>query len=232
MNILALEASSDACSCALKTAATLDERHEIAPRRHTELLLPMVEALLAGRGLALRELDCIAFGSGPGSFTGVRIAACVAQGLALAAGTPVAPVSSLAALAARGGKPGERVLACLDARMGEVYLGAFAVSATGLAEALAPERIGTPQSVELPTGGAWVAVGSGWATYATVLAARLARPPLRMHPDLHPGAAQVALLAAGSGAAGPPADAAPAYLRREVAQPSAARRAAVENESR
>lgn len=127
MKLLALDTSSVACSAALQLGETIVERHEERPREHTRILLPMVRELLAEGGISLGELDGIVLGNGPGSFIGMRIAAAVAQGLAFGAGLKVLPVSSLAAVAAEvfaTGDAGE-VLVAQDARMGEVYLGAF-----------------------------------------------------------------------------------------------------------
>src|SRR5688500_1413319 len=100
--ILALDTSTEACSCAVLHAGRIHERHELVPRQHAQLLLPMVQQLLHGLGLEFQELDAIAFGKGPGSFTGLRIAAGVTQGIAFAANLPVIPVSTLAALALQG----------------------------------------------------------------------------------------------------------------------------------
>ncbi len=223
MNILAIETSGEACSCALLGAGgTVAERFEVAPRRHTGLLLPMVDALLADGGLAPRDLDAVAYGRGPGSFTGVRIAACSAQGLALAAGCPVLPVSCLAALAAREPGTSRRVLAVFDARMGEVYLGAFHIRADGLPEPAGQEQLASPQEVDLPAGEPWLGVGTGWLAHGQTLAARLGARLREVRTDLHPGAAQVARLGAAAlagGAGVAPAQALPHYLRRKVATP-------------
>ena len=133
--ILAVETSGDACSVALllidqQGASEVQYRHRIAPREHTHLLLPMIDELLVAAGLGVAQLDAIALGCGPGSFTGLRISAGVVQGLAFAAGLPVVSVSSLAAIAraallARPGSGACRALVCMDARMGELYVGAY-----------------------------------------------------------------------------------------------------------
>src|SRR5690606_37370793 len=128
----------------------ITERYLEAPRQHMLQLLPMVDELLAAEGVALRELDAIAFGRGPGSFTGLRICLGVVQGLAFGAGLPVIPVSTLAALAqgaAEGLPAGTHLLAALDARMEEVYWGWFRLAADGLVEAAAPERVSPPEAV-------------------------------------------------------------------------------------
>lgn len=218
MNILAIEASSDACSCALLVGEILIERHQVAPRAHTDLLLPAVGDVLAEATLQQGDVQRLAYGAGPGSFTGVRIAASVAQGLALASGVPVTPVSSLAALAMRGGRAGEVVAACLDARMGEVYLGMFRLDAQGMPEALGAELLCAPEDAGPAALPVDCAVGSGWSRYAEVLHGVLGTPA-RLMADLHPGAAEVARLAAVSPVALDPTEAGPVYLRREVATP-------------
>src|SRR5690606_37846584 len=126
MNLLAFETSTEACSVALWRDGEVAERFELAPRRHAEPALPCAEALLAEAGLARSHLDAIAVGRGPGAFTGVRLGVAIAQGIALALDRPVLPVSTLLALAARAPAAAPHVLAAIDARMGEVYLGAFA----------------------------------------------------------------------------------------------------------
>ncbi len=219
--LLAIDTTEDACSAALLIDDALEERFEIAPRRHSELILPMMDALLAAAGLRLSDLDALAFGRGPGAFTGLRIAAAVAQGAAFGAGLPVVPVSSLQALAqgARRVHGADRVLAAFDARMGEVYWGAFAADADGVMRAALDESVCAPDKVPLPAPGAWHAAGSGWSAYPDALAARCGEPVLVDAAALvH--AQDVAALAARlfrEGAAVPAEEALPVYLRNQVA---------------
>ena len=142
MNLLAIETATECCSVALLAGARLIERSELAPRRHAELLLPMCDEVLAEAGLARRDLDALAVGRGPGAFTGVRLAVSAAQGIALALGIPVVPVSSLAALAMQAPDDGGDVLAVIDARMGEVYAGFFRRSGDRV-EAISDETVGS-----------------------------------------------------------------------------------------
>jgi tRNA threonylcarbamoyladenosine biosynthesis protein TsaB len=132
MRLLALDTSTEACSVALLLDGEVYLRFEMTVRGHAELVLPMVEALLGESGIALEDLDGLAFGRGPGAFTGLRIATGVMQGLAFGANLPVAPVSSLAAVAEQvPAAVGEAILVCNDARMGEVYWGVFGREADG-----------------------------------------------------------------------------------------------------
>jgi tRNA threonylcarbamoyladenosine biosynthesis protein TsaB len=149
MNILALDTAAEACSVALLAGGRIVERLESTPRRHAASLLPMAEECLAEAGLALGELDALAFGRGPGSFTGLRIAAGVAQGIAFGAGLPVVPVSNLAAGAAAALRlhGWRRVLVGFDARMGEIYAGRFEVGAGGLPEAVDDEALLAPDAL-------------------------------------------------------------------------------------
>jgi tRNA threonylcarbamoyladenosine biosynthesis protein TsaB len=174
MNILALDTAADACSVALLAGEELVERIELTPRRHAASLLPMAEDCLAEAGLALGELDAVAFGRGPGSFTGLRIAAGVAQGIAFGAGLPVVPVSNLAAAAAaalrlRGWR---RVLVAFDARMGEIYTACFQVGAGGLPEALGDEALLAPDALVAMGETGWCGAGSAFGAWPA-LAARL-----------------------------------------------------------
>ena len=123
MKILAIETATEGCSAALLINGEVIDRFQVAPREHGNLILPMVDELLNEAGMTLQQLDALAFGRGPGSFTGVRMATGVIQGLAFAAELPIAPVSTLTALAYQAGPPveGQTVYAALDARMGEVY---------------------------------------------------------------------------------------------------------------
>jgi tRNA threonylcarbamoyladenosine biosynthesis protein TsaB len=220
--LLALDTATEACSAALLDGKVLRERFELAPREHARLLLPMVESLLNEANLALADLDAIAFGRGPGSFTGVRIAAGMAQGLAFAAGLPVAPVSSLAALAQGAADAGHsRVLAAIDARMGEVYWGAFVAGEDGLVAMDGIEEVCSPETVPLPEGADWFGAGTGWATYTEVLQGRLGPAVTASDGNRFPQAGAVARLAAADVADGnvlAPEQALPVYLRNQVAQ--------------
>jgi tRNA threonylcarbamoyladenosine biosynthesis protein TsaB len=175
MKLLGLETSGEACSAALLVDGAIVQRLELAPRRHGELILGMLEALLEDGGLLLPDLDAIAFGRGPGSFTGVRIAVAVAQGIAFGAGLHTVPVSTLAALAQgehrRSGR--RRILAALDARMGEVYWGCFELGPRGVMVPQGPELVCPPDQVPAPLGLGWWGVGPGWAAHAEALRARI-----------------------------------------------------------
>lgn len=167
MRLLALDTSSEGCSAALLIDGELSERFELAPRGHTRLLMPMVRELLAERALTPADLDALAFARGPGSFTGVRIATGVVQGLAWGLEIPVVPVSSLRA-AALGAitslniADGQGIAVAFDARMGEVYWGCFAAR-DGLPALLLEEQVCPPGSVLLPDDyNPWCGVGPGW----------------------------------------------------------------------
>jgi tRNA threonylcarbamoyladenosine biosynthesis protein TsaB len=220
MNLLALETSTEYCSVALLHGDALIDRSEPAPRRHAELVLPMAESLLAEAGLQRAQLDGIAVGRGPGAFTGVRLAISVAQGLAFALDLPVVTISSLAALAMQAPRNGAATLAVIDARMGEVYAGAFAFDAGGLAQPLDEERVARAQDLPLPDAQGWNVIGSGWTAYRDALLLRLPSPPAWAEGERHPQARDVARLALPRFQAGdvlPPERALPVYLRDKVA---------------
>ncbi|HEV2211995.1 MAG TPA: tRNA (adenosine(37)-N6)-threonylcarbamoyltransferase complex dimerization subunit type 1 TsaB, partial [Gammaproteobacteria bacterium] len=207
---------------ALLVNGHVEERHEDAPRVQAEQVLPMVERLLAESGLKLGALDAIAFGRGPGAFTGLRVAASVAQGLAFGAGLPVVPVSDLAALAwsAHRAHSANQVVACLDARMGEIYWGAYGVSGRDVM-ALSGEALSAPGDLQLQAKGPWFGAGSGWAAHGEALKDRVPRL-LGVDSGLVPGATDVVALAArafSQGAALPAGEALPVYLRDRVATP-------------
>jgi tRNA threonylcarbamoyladenosine biosynthesis protein TsaB len=223
VRLLALDTSTEACSVALLQGGEVRLRFTLTERGHAELVLPMVEGLLADAGLALTDLDGLAFGRGPGAFTGLRIASGVVQGLALGAGLPVAPVSSLAAVAEQvAAAPGDTVLVCNDARMGEVYWGVYRREADGSITALAAEVVTAPERVGVDAPAALHAAGNALPRYPH-LAERLAAAGLQLHDSVHPRADAVArlgarLLAEGGGVA---AEAAlPVYIRNDVARPS------------
>lgn len=213
MRFAALETSTDWCSAALYLDGDVVSLEERAGHRHAERLLPMLEALCRRTGTASADLQAVAYGAGPGSFTGLRIACGIAQGIAFARGIPVLGVSTLAALAEESGE--QQVLACLDARMHEVYAGALRRAGQAWAEA-SPARCVPPADVVLPPGD-WVGCGSGFEAYPELAA----RPGLRqVLPGVHPTAQAVARLAAPQFAAGEGTDAAlalPTYLRDKVA---------------
>lgn len=221
MRLLAFETATEACSVALLVDGEVRERFEVAPRRHAELALPWADALLAEAGVARAQLDAIAVGRGPGAFTGVRLGIALAQGIALALDRPVVPVSTLAALAAPAlrADPAHGVLSAIDARMGEVYAGAYR-DRQGLPEALEGERVLPPEAVAPPGDGPWIGVGTGFAAAQGALAARLAGRQLRVDATALPHAADTARLAArlyADGAGVAPEAVEPAYLRNDVA---------------
>ena len=195
---------------------------ERAGNRHGELVLPMLERLLAGAGIASAQLDAVAFGAGPGAFTGLRIACGAAQGLAFAHGLPVLGVSTLEAMAEEAG--GTRVVSCLDARMREVYYSAHERRDLGRGERwheVIPALCIAPAAVPKPPGEGWVGCGSGFAAYGSLGMDNVI-------PDIHPSATAVARLAAPRLAAGEGVDtalAAPVYVRDKIAYTSAERNA-------
>jgi tRNA threonylcarbamoyladenosine biosynthesis protein TsaB len=228
MRILALDASTEICAVAVGGSAGFIERSEVAGQRHSELLLPMIRSLLADAGTSLRELDGIAFGAGPGSFTGLRIACGVVQGLALGAALPLVGISTLAAMAevARRRDACTRVVAALDARMHEVYVAAYEHDGTSWHERVAPAVV-KPEAAPLPPGAGWLGVGGAFAVYPA-LRLRLAGALADCDPGVTPTASTIGTLALPRFAAGegvPARDAAPLYVRHRVALTTAERAA-------
>ena len=229
MRILAIDTATESCSAALWVDAGVRACEKRLERGHAAHILLMVDEVLAEAGLRLPHLDAIAFGRGPGAFTGVRLAASVAQGLAFGAGLPVVPVSDLRALAQRAleAQPeATQVLVCTDARMREVYWGCFARDAEGLSRALGEERVGPPEQVRLPE--PWVdpahapiavcGAGAGFAAYPE-LRALLGASPRAILDNLLPRAQEVVRLAVSEVRAGrvmSPEQALPVYLRDDV----------------
>ncbi len=223
MKILAIETATEACSAALLINDAILERYELAPQRHNRLILPMIESLLAEAGIKIAQVDALAFGRGPGSFTGVRIAAGVAQGIAFGADLPVTPVSTLAALAqdALTGASEPIAFPCIDARMGEIYWAVYRRGESGLAELLGEESVLPADSVSFPDQVEGIGIGSGWKTYGSILEERLGRCVKRLMPERFPRAAMVAYLGAyafGKGLFVEPEQALPVYLRDNVAK--------------
>ncbi|MDA8419753.1 MAG: tRNA (adenosine(37)-N6)-threonylcarbamoyltransferase complex dimerization subunit type 1 TsaB [Pseudomonadota bacterium] len=221
MKVLALETSTPACSAALWVDGDIRERFETGSQ-HSHRILSMVGELLDSAGLHLAGLDAIAFGRGPGSFTGLRIAAAVTQGLAFAADLPVLPVSSLAALAQGEGKG--RVLAALDARMNQVYWGAYQCEAGSRPRLVGAEIVAAPADLPAPPGADWWGAGSGWDLHAGRLAACWPGQLAGWTPGRLPHAREVAALGAAGFACGeglPAEQALPVYVRDDVAKRSA-----------
>lgn len=227
MKLLAFETATEALSVAVLVDGEVRERFELAPRRHAELALPWADELLAQAGVARSQLDAIAVGRGPGAFTGVRLAIAVVQGIAMALDRPVVPVSTLAVLAMRADQrsvaradEGARVLAAIDARMGEVYSAAFLVR-DGDAHALSAESVCAPNLVTLPDASRnWLGVGTGFGAAEGALAQHLGGRVIAVDPTQLPHAADVARLAAHAfsrGEAVAPERVEPAYLRNNVA---------------
>ena len=209
MRFAAVETSTEWCGVALFRDGEIACVERRAPNRHSELALPMLQHLLERWKLGPRDLDAVAFGAGPGSFTGLRIACGVAQGLAFARGLPVLGVSTLEALAEESGAP--RVAACLDARMREVYYAALEKRGGRWHEAV-PAQCMAPERIPSLDAG-WVGCGNGFAAFGNLGMARVM-------PEVHPTAIAVARLAAPRLAAGEGVDAAaaaPVYVREKVA---------------
>ncbi|MBU2642005.1 MAG: tRNA (adenosine(37)-N6)-threonylcarbamoyltransferase complex dimerization subunit type 1 TsaB [Thiobacillus sp.] len=218
MKLLVIDTSTEWCSAALWLEGRILARRVLAEQRHSSLLLPMVDELLQESALSLRQLDGIGYGAGPGSFTGLRIACAVTQGLALGADLPVVGVSTLESIAEQTGA--ESVLAVLDARMAEVYWAAYQRAGAGW-QCVTEPALALPESVSVPDGGGdWVGAGNGFAALGAVLRPRLAAQLTRIDDSLMPDAAAMAGLAArafGRGEGMDAALAAPIYLRDKVA---------------
>jgi tRNA threonylcarbamoyladenosine biosynthesis protein TsaB len=213
MRFAAIETSTDWCSVALWSDGEIAAAERRAGHRHSELALPMLEDLFRKTGGSAQRLDAVAFGAGPGAFTGLRIACGLAQGLAFARGLPVLGVSTFEALAQEAGAP--RVVACIDARMREVYYAALEKRAGRWRETIAGQCV-APQAAPRPPGDGWVGCGNGFEVYREPLGQYVSV----MRPEVHPTAAAVAQLAAPRLLAGEGVDAAlatPVYLRDKVA---------------
>jgi tRNA threonylcarbamoyladenosine biosynthesis protein TsaB len=216
MRVLAIDTATERCSVALLIQDAWIERSQDVQRGHADLVLPMVAEVLSEADIRLDQLDGIAYGRGPGGFTGVRIAVSTVQGLAFAAQLPTAGISNLAAVAQQVAAPGDRVLVCMDARMGEVYCAEFARGATEVLIApVGPERVVRPEAVESSNSITRIA-GTGLKAYPQLAAAWSAA---LQQPDVLPRAHDIALLGAAALSAGngvPAWDAQPVYLRDRV----------------
>ena len=222
--LLALDTATEACSVALLHDGQVLSHYEVIPRLHAQRLLPMIQTLLSEAGIALSAVDALAFGRGPGAFTGVRIAVGVVQGLAFALERPVLPVSTLATIAQRAYREQgtEQVAVAIDARMDEVYWGCYRAQ-QGEMQLAGSEAVLPPEQVSLPRGseGQWFGAGTGWG-----YGARLAVQPSAREATLIPHALDLLTLAGFAWQRGEAVEAdqaQPIYLRDNVATPKAPR---------
>ena len=228
MNLLALDTSTEFLSLAILKGSETFTFDVLAGQTHSQIILPQIQALLETAGLQLKDLQGIAFGAGPGSFTGVRIAAGVAQGLGFGGNLPVVAVCTLMALAEASGA--SKVIACLDARMGEVYHAAYEKTTSEKIneewQAVIEPGLYKPDAVPAVQGGDWVGAGSGWQTYGEQLSRIYGEQLLATQPALLPSASAILQLAQpvfARGGAGPAHDAMPIYIRNRVALKTAER---------
>lgn len=217
MKILAIDAATEVCSAALMCGREIAYQEHKAPRQHAKLILPMINGLLTEAGFGLSELDVLALTIGPGSFTGLRIAASVVQGLAYGADLPVVIVSTLAVLAqgAYAQFQVRQILPSLDARMQQVYWGAYQINQQELAEPMMDDALSDPDKVLMPAGDNWVGVGSGWEAYENMPSKRLSQ----IYPAYYPQAKYILPLAQHKFTQGDLVAAAlvvPVYLREAV----------------
>lgn len=231
MKILAIETATEACSAALYDDGEIICRYELAPRKHTQLILPMMDAILEEAGVAKLSLDAVAFGRGPGAFTGLRIAVGIAQGLALAIDKPVVPISTLAAMAQQVLHKTSGTLSpvqttfvpAIDARMGEVYWGGYK-SVDGEVHLLGAEQLSNPDRLAALDQNGSIRFGSGWQEYHSDLMDSAPPEIADATKNVFPSAYYVAKLAASAFSRGEyidAADAEPVYLRNDVAKKKA-----------
>lgn len=221
MRLLSLDTATEACSTALWIDGAVRARFEIAGRTHTQVLLPMVHGLMAEAGVGFSQLDGLVCGVGPGSFAGVRIAVGFAKGLAMALDLPVLPATSLETLAQQAiGRGGRQVIVAIDARMSEIYFGAFVADKLGIATLQAPARVMPPGQLVFDRLGDWAGVGTGWGTYEKILRAGIAAKVSDVDGAALPRAEDAFARAVPAFLAGRVASAdelSPVYLRDKVA---------------
>lgn len=220
MKLLAFDTSSSACSVGLSIHGKVTFRHEIAPMQQAKLILPMISELLQSEKMPITELDAIAFGCGPGSFTGVRIAVSIAQGLAFAAEKPLISISSLAAVAQAAYQESgwQKLVVAMDARIQEVYWASYEVQENQLVKLLGKEQVSRPEEMVLPEN-SFSGVGNAWEVYHD----RILAQPLLINTQSVPTAAALLSLAEAkfqSGNVLTPREASPVYLRDDVAKKS------------
>ncbi len=227
MNIVALDTATEACSVALLCGGEVQSRYQVAPKIHAKVLLPMLDELMAEAQIGPQQLDAVAFGRGPGGFTGVRIATAAAQAIALGADIPAAPVSTLAAIALRANREGgcKKIAVAIDARMSEVYWGAYLAGSAeptlvGIECVCAPDQVPALE-------GDWKTAGTGWQVWPDQL---LAASGVQVTNDTDPFPHALDILSIGGemikqGRGVAAESALPVYLRDNVARTEAQRKA-------
>lgn len=223
LKLLAIDTSTEACSAALMVRGQILERYQCMPRAHTQLILPMMQALLDESGCKLRDLDAIAFTRGPGSFTGIRIGASIVQASAFAADLPVVPVSSLQCLAQLAYRElqAQQVFTAIDAHLQEVFSATYRLDAeTGLMQVQCAEQLGLPQHCLANGLTHFVGIGSAWDHYHQVFETQFKDRLQQWFPQRYPKAIDAAVIAADAFQRGnmvTAGEALPTYLRETVA---------------
>jgi len=222
MNILSLDTCTESCSAALLYQGELFERGELTQRGHSDLILGMMDDLFAQAGTTISVIDALAFGRGPGSFTGVRVGIGVAQGIAFARDVPVIPISSLAAVAqvAADQYQLEHIAVAMDARMGEVYAAHYHCDA-GVVTLADHERVCPPEAFTPYDDRHWTGIGTGWREYETLLTEQFSPLLIDVHQNCYPHASSIIKLAQVEAKAGRLVSAElalPVYLRDNVAK--------------
>lgn len=222
MNLLAFDTSTTACSVALQKGEQVKVLHQVAPRQHAKLILLMIQELLRNSSLTLDALDALAFGCGPGSFTGIRIASSVAQGIGAVKQIPVIPISSLAAMAQaavtiKPFSPIKKYFVAIDAHMEKIYWAIYQINQQNIVELVGQEDLCSPEEVAIPQASSdWVAIGDGWEKYQEKLFSSLTFTPSIIQPPELSIAAAILPLASIKLAQGQwinACDAIPVYLR-------------------
>lgn len=224
MKLLAVETATELCSAALWIDGQVLEQSNLQTRGQTHCLLPMIESILGQANVSLPQLNAIAFGKGPGAFTGLRVGVGVAQGLAFAHDLPVIPVSSLASLAQ--GQQGDHILVALDARMGQVYWGAYQRTEDSRVELIGQEQVYFPRDIPVPDALLWTGAGSGWDVYHESLAKSIGQRLKNWKPSQFPQAGNLVILAVQEcnlGKAVAAEQGIPEYIRNRVVDPPAGR---------
>ena len=222
MKILAIDTSAEACSVAVSNDGDFFSRYETAPQQHAGLIMPMIEEVMQEAELKPTDLTGLAYGNGPGSFTGVRIAAGTIQGLALGLDLEVAGISTLQALAHRAWREHgySNVIAALDARMQEVYVGSYRFDSEGLSECVIADAVCSPDAVAFPELDKWAGIGPGWLACEEALQVRFTERLTVCNGTLLPHALDVLKLAEQEFSEGrhkPAFEVMPVYLRDKVA---------------